>query len=186
MNCLSTLSFSKLMIWCISLSYKTKYVHLGFLGKCDNILIIFRILQNKKLLIYQKSNQRLFYNNLVKRWLHYLSFISSWKHLNKCYYFTHLFNTAVCLWTYVKAFCRATMKSGFPPLKTSLALDWTHTHVPLLASSLKTVKPLSPVFITGYKERVTSVYPSTFNVLVSLLNGLFCVIFNTTEAVRLM
>lgn len=78
------------------------------------------------------------------------------------------------------------MKSGFPPLKTSLALDWTHTHVPLLASSLKAVKPLSPVFITGYKERVTSVYPSTFNVLVSLLNGLFCVIFNTTEAVRLM
>lgn len=45
------------------------------------------------------------------------------------------------------------MKSGFPPLKITLALAWTHTHVPPLASSLKTVKPLSPVFITGGKEK---------------------------------
>lgn len=51
--------------------------------------------------------------------------------------------------TYVKALCRATTKSGFPSLKTSLALAWTQSHIPFLVSSLKTVKPLSPVFITG-------------------------------------
>lgn len=63
------------------------------------------------------------------------------------------FNTAVCLWSYVKAFCRATTKSGFPPLKTSLALAWTHTHKPLLDRSLKTLKPVSPVFITDMTRR---------------------------------
>lgn len=51
------------------------------------------------------------------------------------------------------------MKSGFPPLKTNLALDWTQTHFPVLVRSLKTVKPVSPVFITGdNKERVRYIY----------------------------
>lgn len=67
--------------------------------------------------------------------------------------FMRSFNTAVCLWSYVKAFCRATTKSGFPPLKTSLALAWTHTHKPLLDRSLKTLKPVSPVFITDMTRR---------------------------------
>ena len=39
--------------------------------------------------------------------------------------------------TYVRAFCRATMKSGFPPLKTSLALAWTQIQDLVLLSSLK-------------------------------------------------
>ena len=54
------------------------------------------------------------------------------------------------LWdsAYVRAFWRAMMKSGLPPLKTSLAVAWTHSQCPVFVSSLKNVKPLSPVFIT--------------------------------------
>lgn len=58
--------------------------------------------------------------------------------------------------TYVSAFWRATMKSGLPSLKTSLALAWTQTHEPLLVSSLKTVKPLSPVLITELSRQEAS------------------------------
>lgn len=58
--------------------------------------------------------------------------------------------------TYVRALCRATMKSGRWPLKTSLALAWTQTQVPVLVSSLKMVKPLSPVFITALETEPVS------------------------------
>lgn len=44
------------------------------------------------------------------------------------------------------------MKSGFPALKTSRALAWTQIHEPVLARSLKTLKPLSPVFITAQRH----------------------------------
>ena len=50
--------------------------------------------------------------------------------------------------TYTKALWRAMMKSGLPPLYTSLALACTHTQPHDLDSSRKTVSPLSPVFIT--------------------------------------
>lgn len=45
------------------------------------------------------------------------------------------------------------MKSGLPPLKISLALDFTHTQLPDLLRSLKTVRPVSPVLITGKKTK---------------------------------
>lgn len=48
------------------------------------------------------------------------------------------------------------MKSGFPSLKTTLALAWTQIHEPFLVSSLKTVKPLSPVFITEFNREEPS------------------------------
>lgn len=51
--------------------------------------------------------------------------------------------------THDRARCRAMMQSGLPPLYTSQALACTHTQLPFLVSSRKTVSPLSPVFITG-------------------------------------
>ncbi|TNN47054.1 hypothetical protein EYF80_042728 [Liparis tanakae] len=62
------------------------------------------------------------------------------------------------LWavTHINALCRTTMKSGLPALKTSRAFAWTQIHAPVLDRSLKTVKPLSPVFITGRQSRSTS------------------------------
>lgn len=41
------------------------------------------------------------------------------------------------------------MQSGLPPLYTSQALACTHTQLPFLVSSRKTVSSLFPVFITG-------------------------------------
>ena len=53
--------------------------------------------------------------------------------------------------THVRTFSRTTMKSGLPSLKTTLAWAWTQIHTPGLDSSLKTVRPLSPVLITGQR-----------------------------------
>lgn len=73
----------------------------------------------------------------------------------------HIFECTVTLRgeaddTYVRAFCRAMMKSGLPPLKTILADAWTHNQCPVLVKSLKNVKPLSPVLITESKNILTS------------------------------
>lgn len=53
---------------------------------------------------------------------------------------------------HVRAFWRAMMKSGLPPLKTILAEAWTHSQCPVLVNSLKMLKPLSPVLITEEEE----------------------------------
>lgn len=55
---------------------------------------------------------------------------------------------------YVRAFWLEMMKSGLPSLKTILAEAWTHNHRLVLVSSLKIVKPLSPVLITENKTSI--------------------------------
>lgn len=55
--------------------------------------------------------------------------------------------------THVRAFCREMMKSGWPPLNTILEEACTQTQLPLLVSSRKTLKSLSPVFITVREDK---------------------------------